>query len=268
MSCREPTRCLRCGRPGHRSFKCRRPRRQPTSSRRIAPEPMAEPPAPPRKLLTGATGRAREVVVGSGGADNREQWRHQSTSKPTAETPAPPCGSLTGANGRAADATGDDVGAGSGQHRHRRRLRRGRRGSGRRRNPVSNQEDERHTPSVRRRSPSPPAPPSPTQDQLSALDACFINRTSEVDEAETILTHLSAFVQVVGTRPAVEPESVRRAIEIQFELDESLLEIRNIAQPEDFLVTFPNHSSLVHALTGIEQSQRHRSSFYSDHGAG
>lgn len=82
------------------------------------------------------------------------------------------------------------------------------------------------------------------------MDACYIQRTFDVDQWEAKLAYLTVFVQVVGTRPPVQLEEARRAIAEHFQLQESSLEINRVAPPEDFLLRVPNHGALIRVLQG------------------
>lgn len=68
------------------------------------------------------------------------------------------------------------------------------------------------------------------------LDVCYLDCTFDTDQWEADLKYLTVLVQVVGTRPPVEPEDAKRAISEQFQLEENALEIHKVAPPEDFLL--------------------------------
>lgn len=83
-------------------------------------------------------------------------------------------------------------------------------------------------------------------------DVCIIDRTLDVDKNEAPLEYLSVYVQVVGTRPPVAPRDALLAIVAQFNLepDPAQLVIRRVAPPEDFLLTLPDHKSVLTVLQG------------------
>lgn len=102
------------------------------------------------------------------------------------------------------------------------------------------------------------APPSPDNTQRLGRDRasdnhpdiCFIERTFDTDQWEAELEYLTVFVQIVGTRPTVEPQTARRAIAAAFHLQEASLEISRVAPPEDYVVKFPNRGAMLLALQG------------------
>lgn len=104
-----------------------------------------------------------------------------------------------------------------------------------------------------------PAPPSPRQwprrpvtlpPQDPLPPTCYIDRTPKIDQWEADLEYLTAFVQIIGTRPPVTPEDALQAIVNQFNLDASTLEIHRVTSPEDFLLRVPNHDVPLAVLQG------------------
>lgn len=95
----------------------------------------------------------------------------------------------------------------------------------------------------------PSPPPSPGK-ELPSPGLCYINRSFEMDQEEAVLGYLAAFVQIAGTRPAIQPQDALRAIAAEFQLNEATLEVFRAAPPADFLVRFPDHTSLQRALRG------------------
>lgn len=197
--CREPTRCIRCGHPGNRSFECSRPRRAVGPPSHSRPEPTTRPhqsAAPPS----------------------------QSCSEPTARVPAPPLEMPLGPSGWAKTASGDNHN--NKLKRRRRKRRRGRRGAGQRRQEAVRRDGDRsHLPSHRGHHSRTPPPPSPRQECEARHDACFLDRTNDVEPCEAVLGYLLVFVQITGTKPPVEPEEARHAIATTFGLAEPSLEI-------------------------------------------
>lgn len=80
---------------------------------------------------------------------------------------------------------------------------------------------------------------------VSPPEACFIERTFDIEKWEADLEYLTVFIQVVGTRPPVQPEEAKRAIAVQFMLPEESLEIHRVTPPEDFLLRVLNHGALL-----------------------
>lgn len=70
-------------------------------------------------------------------------------------------------------------------------------------------------------------------------ESCYIERTSDMEQWEADLEYLTVFVQIVATRPPIEPEEARHAIAVQFQLQEESLEINRVVLLEDFLLRLP-----------------------------
>lgn len=124
-----------------------------------------------------------------------------------------------------------------------RRRRIGRRGVGKKCNDQSQKDGEPAASQIWAVSPEPPPPPV-------ANELCFIDRVNDIDQWESVLEYLYIFVQIVGTRPEVEPQQALRAIAEAFNLEENTLEIQRIAPPEDFILRLPHHGTLRTVLQG------------------
>lgn len=85
--------------------------------------------------------------------------------------------------------------------------------------------------------------------------AYFIDQTFDIEQWEADLEYLTVFIQVVGTRPQVSPESALQAVAAQFNLLEDTVEIYRVAPPEDFLLRVPNHGVLLTLLQGNRSVQ-------------
>lgn len=107
------------------------------------------------------------------------------------------------------------------QQNLRRRRRRGHRGGGQRRRQTGQGEQDNPPPT------EPPAtrPAQPEQDPDPLPSTCYIERTNDMDQSETVLEYLAVYVQIVGTRPPVTTVDTLRAIAAHFHLDAGTLEL-------------------------------------------
>lgn len=214
-------RCFNCLEKGHRRAQCREPT---------------------RCLRCGRAGH-RSFECARPCRDNAGSSRQ---SNPKTAPAAPPREKLRRAAGR----EGEDGGQGdpSAQHRSRRR-RRGRRGTGHRRRQRGQGDDGNSGPHRERQS-SPSPSPAPRQNEMHHPKVCYVDRSPDMEQWEAELEYLAVLVQIVGTRPTVEPQAARRAIAQHFDIEEFAMEIYKVAPPEDFLLKLPNHGALQRVLQG------------------
>ncbi|TVU01229.1 hypothetical protein EJB05_53331, partial [Eragrostis curvula] len=134
------------------------------------------------------------------------------------------------------------------QPQHRRRRRRRGRGRGRRGAKAGDAAEDESAPPSERSSPPPVRELAPAGWQ-DALDACYIERTEDIDQWEAELEYRAVFVTVLGTRPPVTQEEAVSAIAARFNLEEQRMEIFPSA-PEDFVLLLPDHDAYQLVLQG------------------